>query len=626
MTLIMGWQLPNSELSALVRAMPVHSWITKACPLFYLCAVTVVAALVLGGGTRGGFLSDAVLQLLAIPLLLVSLWKLFGLPWTRQARLAFWFCLTIALVPLAQLIPLPPWLWTALPNRQPSAEAFEIIGRALPWMPISVSPQATWLSALSLVPPTAIFFGTVLLNYRERRYLSLVIVVVAVVSVFLGLIQLAQGQRSPFRFFEITNPEDAVGFFANKNHFAALLYCLIPFVAAWTLNKMTGGASDKSKEQPLPYDLSSIIAATVGFTTLVIIFAGEITTRSRAGLGLAMVALVGAMALRFSNRRASSWLTPNKIMVAAVAVAVVFSLQFGFYRMLGRVSDWSQGSRPAIALTTIEAARAYMPIGAGLGTFVPVYSMFEKPEQVTLFYVNRAHNDILELWLETGVLGPLLMGLFAFWLVRRTLEIWRNEPPDGASSLDWSLARAGTIVVALLIAHSVFDYPLRTAAMMTIMAVCCALLIDPLGGGDEAGALESAIPLRNSPALPPRGSASSLPELQAALLRIGQSDSQRRESEPLAPHRSASLPLNLSPIKSPEELQAAVNRIGQVNPPSRPTPPQGTAGESDIPPLGLDQSALSTPLSTSSIPPEQRWGVSIAWPDAWSKTSTKDSK
>ena len=46
-----------------------------------------------------------------------------------------------------------------------------------------------------------------------------------------------------------------------------------------------------------------------------------------------------------------------------------------------------------------------MPVGAGLGTFVPVYAMFEKPEQVSLFYVNRAHNDVLELWLETGVAG-----------------------------------------------------------------------------------------------------------------------------------------------------------------------------------------------------------------------------
>src|SRR6476660_9635223 len=90
----------------------------KIGPLFYLCAFVVVAGLVLGGGTIGGFLSDAILQLLAIPLLLVSIWKMIELPLTRQARPVLWFCIALALIPLIQLVPLPPWLWTALPNRQ----------------------------------------------------------------------------------------------------------------------------------------------------------------------------------------------------------------------------------------------------------------------------------------------------------------------------------------------------------------------------------------------------------------------------------------------------------------------------------------------------------------------------
>ena len=98
----------------------------------------------------------------------------------------------------------------------------------------------------------------------------------------MGLLQIAQGQQSDLRFFEITNPEDAVGFFANRNHFAALLYCLIPFVVAWTLDKMTANSSSQKKEHAIPYDISSIIAATLGFMALVIVLAGEITARSRA--------------------------------------------------------------------------------------------------------------------------------------------------------------------------------------------------------------------------------------------------------------------------------------------------------------------------------------------------------
>ena len=476
------------DAKSVVRGLRTGASFGKISPLFYLCAFVVVAGLILGGGTIGGFLSDSILQLLAIPLLLVSIWKIIELPLTKQARLAVWFCIALALIPLIQLVPLPPSIWTALPNRQPSVEAFELLGKPVPWMPISVSPEATWLSALSLIPPIAIFLATLLLSYRERRLLTLVIIAVGILSVFLGLLQVAQGEQSALRFFEVTNPQEAVGFFANRNHFAALLYCLIPFVVAWTLDKMAGSASSE-KTKPAPssylalssYNVSSIIAAIAGFTTLVIILAGEVTARSRAGLGLTIVALLSAMALSSSNRRVGhKFTTPNMIILGAIVLAVVFSLQFGLFRVAERFSDSQHSDRLTIALTTLEAARAYMPVGAGLGTFRTVYPMFEKPEQVSLFFVNRAHDDILELSLETGVVGLVLMLLFAVWLVRRSLQIWRNPRPDGAIPLDWSLARAGTIVVALLVAHSFVDYPLRTGGMMTIMAFACALLIEPL--------------------------------------------------------------------------------------------------------------------------------------------------
>src|SRR5262245_45321053 len=222
-------RLAFSDLSGILKKIPFEAWFGKATPLFYLCAVVMVASLILGGGSRRGLGLDATLQLVAIPLLLVSLWRFFEVSLTRQMRLALWFCLAIAVLPLLQLIPLPPWLWTALPNRQPSVEAYYILGRAVPWMPISVSPRATWLSALSVLPPLAIFLSTHLLSYRERRWLMLVVLAVGTVSVFIGLMQVAQGETSPLRMFTITNATEAVGFFANRNHFAALVYCLMVF-------------------------------------------------------------------------------------------------------------------------------------------------------------------------------------------------------------------------------------------------------------------------------------------------------------------------------------------------------------------------------------------------------------
>jgi O-antigen ligase len=487
--------------------MRIDRWFGQVNLLFYLCALVLVASLVLGGGTRGGFLSDAILQLLAIPLLLASLWRLFEVPLTKQARVATWFCLAVAAVPLVQLIPLPPWLWTMLPGREPSAATFRIVGQAVPWMPISVSPESTWLSALSLVAPLAIFLGTLLLSYRERRLLTLVVLAVGIVSVFVGLIQVAQGPGSPLRFFQFTNPSEAVGFFANRNHFAALIYALILFAVAWTVHASTVLGIRLQRRQ---YDVAPILAAIGGFTVLVVFLAGEAMARSRAGLGLTIVALLGALVLGFFNQRVGpgfasngllsrftperllSGVTPTKLLIAAIALTVTFSLQFALYRIEGRFTDdTAQDARRIFVPNTIEAAKEYMPLGSGLGTFVSVYPLFEKPEDTLInTYANHAHNDTAEAWLETGIMGLVLMGFFVSWLLLRSAAVWRGTPPSGANDLDWSLARAATIVIGLVLAHSFVDYPLRTGGMMAIMVFACALLIEPPAGavaGDGPG-------------------------------------------------------------------------------------------------------------------------------------------
>jgi O-antigen ligase len=136
-------------------------------------------------------------------------------------------------------------------------------------------------------------------------------------------------------------------------------------------------------------------------------------------------------------------------------------------------------ARVFFARNTIVAAKTYLPFGSGLGTFVPVYQMFEKPDDLMPYaFANRAHNDFLESWLETGVFGPILVGLFSLWFVIAAARVWR--PAHGTDKgINLGLAQAGSIVIVLLIAHSTVDYPLRSGALMAVFAFACALLIPP---------------------------------------------------------------------------------------------------------------------------------------------------
>lgn len=446
----------------------------------------MVASLVLGGGTRGGFASDALLQLIAIPLLVLALWRMRDVPAGTPGRLALWLCLAIALVPVLQLVPLPPAAWTALPRREVEAAAFELIVRELPWMPLSVAPSATALGALALIPPVALFLGTCLLGYRQRRLLALVLLGVGLVSLLLGLLQVAQGPTSPLRFFAFTNTADAVGFFANRNHFAALLYVLTLFAAAFAFNAAVKDAAIDARRRT---DTAAIAVMIASFAVLVALIGGQLMARSRAGLGLTIVALVGALALAISDRRSRQNVTPARLIFAATAVALLFATQFALYRVFERfTADPLEDARLRFASTTLEAARAYLPFGSGIGSFVPVYAINEKREDlIANVYANHAHNDWLEVWLETGVVGLALMGLFALWWVGRAARVWRPGAIAHAPrrhAIDVALARAATLAIALLLVHSLVDYPLRTGAMMAVFAFAAALLTEPMRSAD----------------------------------------------------------------------------------------------------------------------------------------------
>jgi O-antigen ligase len=121
---------------------------------------------------------------------------------------------------------------------------------------------------------------------------------------------------------------------------------------------------------------------------------------------------------------------------------------------------------------SIHAAGDFLPFGSGLGTFQNIYRTYEDPSQVTRFYMNHVHGDYIELALETGIPGLVVLALFLVWWVRRTVAIWRSDEAD-------YFALGATIASGVILAHSLVDYPLRTAAISALFAACCALMAEP---------------------------------------------------------------------------------------------------------------------------------------------------
>ena len=450
-------------------------------PLTFLACLLLLAALLAGGSTHSGYLSDVVLELLACPILMLLAWHHLSVPALTPSpprRLALIFTLALLAVPLLQVIPLSPSLGIWPRGSLKLADGLDLIGMTNIWRPLSAAPEATWLAWLSLLPPVALFWAVADLGRGSRRLLCSLIVLIGAASVVLAFLQLAGGPNSELRFYEFTNRDEAVGFFANRNHLAAFLYCASLFtgVGAFALLSEVGTPTRKNNQS------ASIFVIALAFCLLAAMTAVQAMARSRAGVLLQGVALISLIALAppaFAVAQGRSHIRKILVLVAILSAAVIGQLLL--YRFVDRFAYESiqADARVTFLRNTIEAARAYMPFGSGLGSFVRVYGTFEKPaDTIADRFANHAHDDWAELWLETGVAGLVLAALFVAWVVATAFTLWK-APEDGEPLIDRLLQRAGLVAIALLLAHSFVDYPIRTEAIMAVFALAAGLQMAP---------------------------------------------------------------------------------------------------------------------------------------------------
>lgn len=413
----------------------------------------VVLILLLGGASAAGFTANTVLQLVGAALIG---WTVAGPGCPNPSGLkAFWVAL--AVLAAIQFLPLPPSLWGLLPGREAVMEGFSLLGFPPSWATMSLAP---WQSVGSLtwwIPALA----TVLLLRGEEapafRRSAIAIITVGLLSIVLGGMQVLGGLAY---VYEITNFGFGVGFFANSNHQGNfLLVCLILLgaVLADTI------ANAKRPDSKLA---SRVLSGAVGLTLVVgILLSGSLACYLFLPPVLVAVFLIQRPALTFSRLQVS-------LAVAAAVAAVVVVVFYGSNNDLVREGAIEGLSRQDFLFHGLTMIRDFAPFGSGLGTFVQLYPSYESADIVGTTFVNHAHNDLLELLIETGVFGLVAVALFLLWYARRALSVWKTERSS-------PFLLAGTVIVALQLAHSLGDYPLRTAALSSMMALGCVLMIAP---------------------------------------------------------------------------------------------------------------------------------------------------
>lgn len=426
---------------------------------FGLLAAFMIILCIAGGASRADVLGQTIVRGAAWVGLAVL--ALFGSRRVQRPVRPVLVMLAVMLaIALIQLLPLPPAWWHALPGRSAFMPADSFL-QSVPWRPIAIVPSAALNAASSLVVPFFVLALMARCALRDDRALLAWLVGIIAVAMAVGLVQFSGvGLLNPF-----VNGEGAVdGPFANRNHYALVLAVGIILTACW-------GFADRPRsgwQAPVALGLILLLALTI------------LASGSRSGivLGLAALALGAAMVARDVRRllrsyprrvRASLLVALLMAMLAMVAASIMTNRAVSIDRAMSL--ELGQDMRSRALPTVISMIQTYFPVGSGLGSFDPIFRMHESFSLLKPTYFNHAHSDYLEIVLDTGLAGLILLVVSLIWWAHQSVRAWRADPGATTNS-----ARAGSAMLFLVLAASIVDYPARTPMVMALIVIAAVWL------------------------------------------------------------------------------------------------------------------------------------------------------
>jgi O-antigen ligase len=295
---------------------------------------------------------------------------------------------------------------------------------------------------------------------RRNSEVKAVSVVLSAFGTALALFALVQGLGANTHLYWLRAPAQGgwiYGPYTNHNHYAGLMEMLIPIPLVLSQTRY-----GDTRIRGIALGMAALMATTIftsgsrggmlAFAVQIALFAGFLVKRRR---GLRTACVLGGFLLAVCCLIA--WIG------GGVVVDRMASIHTEAQREISGGTRWSidrDGSRMFLTRPIL---------GYGLGAFPEVYPQFRS--FYTTFYVNRAHNDYLQLLTEMGSLGFAVM---LWWIVMvyrcaaRKLEDWPTDL-NGAVSLAALLGVTGILV------HSFLDSNLQIPANALFFYTLCIL-------------------------------------------------------------------------------------------------------------------------------------------------------
>jgi O-antigen ligase len=297
-------------------------------------------------------------------------------------------------------------------------------------------------------------------NLRRSAQAKTLAVVISVYGFGLAAFALVQGLNSNGKLYWLKTPELGgwiYGPYVNHNHYAGLMEMLVPVPLVFCLTRYAHGR----------------VRTIVAFGAAVM--AGTIFLSGSRGGMLAFsteMVLLGAVLLR--KHRGSKGAAALGMFLAVVVGMLVW---IGGDELSKRVatistdtkSELSIGLRGTVKKDSLKMFVRKPVLGWGLGAFPTAYPQFRT--FYTDLFVNEAHDDYVQLLVEMGALGVVLMLWFLVTVYRnafRKLSDWPND-------INGAVALASLLGVTGILVHSFFDFNLQIPANAAWFYVLCTI-------------------------------------------------------------------------------------------------------------------------------------------------------
>jgi O-antigen ligase len=246
------------------------------------------------------------------------------------------------------------------------------------------------------------------------------------------------------------------GPYVNHNHYAGFMEMLVPVplvaalsgqVQGWRKAMAAFAAAVMASTIFLSGSRGGMIAFAVQMALLTALLIWQ-KKRGKAALVLSIFALVVIALL--------AWLGGSEVTERMASIHTEAR------------QELSGGMRLAIDRDCLKMFAHRPVLGWGLGVFPDIYPQFRS------FYsdytVDHAHNDYLQLLVETGTIGIAIMLWFVTVVYRSALQKLK-----GRTDTNHAVTLAALLGVTGILAHSFFDFNLQIPANAAFFFVLCAI-------------------------------------------------------------------------------------------------------------------------------------------------------